>query len=92
MVLGERDIDQHAVVVRSVPHALFAKSGERAVAQHRLDGFAVRDIAPQVAQWQAGFDAKADLREKFSRLGDAVEKPAELISRTLEFIGLITKE
>ena len=37
-------------------------------------------------------DAKADLREKFSRLGDAVEKPAELISRTLEFIGLITKE
>jgi hypothetical protein len=37
-------------------------------------------------------DAKADLREKFARLGETVEKPAELISRTLEFIGLITKE
>lgn len=37
-------------------------------------------------------NAKADLTEKFSKLGEAVEKPAELISRTLEFIALITKE
>jgi hypothetical protein len=37
-------------------------------------------------------NANTDLREKFSKLGEAVEKPAELISRTLEFIGLITKE
>ena len=37
-------------------------------------------------------NAKADLREQFSRLGEAVEKPAELISRTLEFVGLISKE
>jgi len=35
---------------------------------------------------------KADLREAFNRLGEAAEKPTELISRTLEFIGLITKE
>lgn len=36
--------------------------------------------------------AKPDLREKFIKLGASVEKPAELISRTLEFIGLITGE
>lgn len=37
-------------------------------------------------------NAKTDLIDKFSKLGEAVEKPAELISRTLEFIALITKE
>jgi len=37
-------------------------------------------------------NSNADLTEKFSKLGEAVEKPAELISRTLEFIALITKE
>lgn len=37
-------------------------------------------------------NAKTGLREHFSRLGEAAEKPAELISRTLDFIGLISKE
>lgn len=37
-------------------------------------------------------NTKADLTEKFNKLGEAVEKPTELISRTLEFIALITKE
>ena len=37
-------------------------------------------------------NAKADLTEKFSKLGEAVEKPAELISRTLELIALIIME
>lgn len=37
-------------------------------------------------------DAKENLRETFSGLGEVPENPAELLSRTLEFIGLITKE
>ena len=48
-VLGEQQVDQHAVVVLGVPHAQLA--------EHRDRTFARRRVAPQVRQRQAGLDA-----------------------------------
>ena len=52
-VLGEQQVDQHAVVVFGVPDAQLA--------EHRDGAFARARVAPQVTPWQAGFHTHADL-------------------------------
>jgi len=52
-VLGQQQVDQHAVVVLGVPHAVFAKQHDGAFARTRMPA--------QVTPGQAGFGDDADL-------------------------------
>ncbi len=57
-------------------------------------GYMARELWNQVAgSMETYYPGKnSDLKGKFDQLGNEVEKPAELISRVLDFITLITKE
>ena len=57
-------------------------------------GYMARELWNQVVgSMETYYPGKnGDLKGKFDQLGNEVEKPAELISRILDFITLITKE
>ncbi|OIQ76919.1 hypothetical protein GALL_413920 [mine drainage metagenome] len=57
-------------------------------------GYMARELWDQVVgSMETYYPGKnGDLKSKFDQLGNKVEKPAELISRILDFITLITKE
>jgi hypothetical protein len=57
-------------------------------------GYMARELWNQVVgSMETYYPGKnGDLKDKFDQLGNEVEKPAELISRILDFIMLITKE
>ncbi len=95
VVLGNKRVDDQIVPAGGVRREF------EIACQHGLNvvpigatGYMAHEIWTEMSAQINGYypDGNRDLQESFARLGEAAEKPVELISRTLEFIGLITKE
>jgi hypothetical protein len=60
-VLGQQQVDQHAIVVLGVPHAQLGEHHQRAFAHDAPHGQVPAQVPPQVAGGQARLDADAQL-------------------------------
>lgn len=95
LVLGNKRVGENIVLADGVRREFeIAVDHGLSVVPIGATGYMARELWNQVVgSMETYYPSKNDdLRDKFGQLGNEVEKPAELISRILDFITLITKE